>query len=78
MQAVNGETANTSNVKPPLWMAGPLLKYAHVIVVPVVVAAVLHMMPGGGGHSNYRTPPPWEPEVENRYPFRHWARDVLI
>ena len=36
------------------------------------------MLHQGGTGSGYRTPPSWGPEVAERYPFRHWARDVLV
>ena len=26
---------------------------------------------------NLRSPPSWSPEVQNAYPFRHWAHDVM-
>ena len=37
---------------------------------------------GWGGHrnigGNLRQPPAWAPEMERQYPFRHFARDLLL
>ena len=34
--------------------------------------------PGGrGGFGNNRQPPPWSPERETTYPFRHWVQYLL-
>jgi hypothetical protein len=35
------------------------------------------MFPIGGGHST-KQPNAWGPEMEDRYPFRYWCRDILL
>ncbi|CAE8619736.1 unnamed protein product [Polarella glacialis] len=58
--------------------------YAITVATPCgVLLIVFYMQPGqgrGGQGTNvgYRTPPSWGPEMEARYPFRHWSRDVLV
>ena len=37
-------------------------------------AAFMHMIPGSAVP---RIPPAWSPDMAHRYPFRHWAQDVL-
>ena len=37
-------------------------------------AAIVHMIPG---NAVPRMPPAWSPDMSHRYPFRHWAQDVL-
>lgn len=52
----------------------------HNILALLWAASILILMVGGGGATNpgYRTPPAWGPEMADRYPFRTWARHVLI
>ena len=35
------------------------------------------MIPGQHA-AGQRRPPAWGPEMEARYPIRHWARDILV
>ncbi|CAE8605145.1 unnamed protein product [Polarella glacialis] len=69
-------------MKPPaIWDRAA---YACTVVGPFgVLLIVIFMQPGQGRNGagtnvGYRTPPSWGPELEARYPFRHWSRDVLV
>ena len=46
----------------------------------LAMLVIIHMQPavGAGGGSGMRNPPSWGPEMESRYPFRHWSRDVMV
>ena len=59
------------------------MKIAHLQSwMPWIAAAsiswIVIMMYPGSSNSNNRTPPSWGPELGDRYPFRTWARDVMI
>ena len=36
------------------------------------------MMPLQQHAAGQRRPPAWGPEMESRYSFRHWARDIMV
>ena len=40
-----------------------------------MLSLVSLMMPNNG---SIRDPPSWSPELESRYPFRDWVRDVYL
>jgi len=41
------------------------------------ICSLVSCMQNTGGSGEPRGPKPWGPEMEERYPFRHWNRDVL-
>ncbi|CAK8988411.1 unnamed protein product [Durusdinium trenchii] len=48
-----------------------------VILTCIPLAAIMcHMFPGNS--NALRTPPSWSPELEGSYPFRQWARDIML
>ena len=55
-----------------------VLHRPYLVALLCTLALVSLMFHQGGTGSGYRTPPAWGPEVAERYPFRHWARDVLV
>ena len=44
------------------------------------LAVLCCMQPALGGQGNVsgRGPPAWSPEMETRYPFRNWSRDIMV
>ena len=65
-------------------MGHPLLHVASVravatmLMVGTVVSATVFMVGAAATSPGHRTPPAWGPEMAERYPFKHWARDVLV
>ena len=49
-----------------------LLVLLNILLVSMFVC---HMMPQ---NNNNRQPPAWSPNMEERYPFRNWCRDLLL
>ena len=74
----------TSGRSPLMWVGShaPLQKirqHPYVILALASLGVIGYMQPGGNSlHGSTRQPPAWSPEIESRYPFRHWARDIMV
>ena len=73
-EVVNDEGGGSS---PAWWLAFHAITTAASGAACCVLPNL--MVPGGGGGSggSWRRPPAWGPEMESRYPFRFWSRDLL-
>ena len=73
------EEVVTDDGSPTWWLAFHVL--ATVASGAACCALPNLMQPGGGGGGggggSWRRPPAWGPEMESRYPFRFWSRDLL-
>lgn len=48
------------------------------INVVSILSCVCHMMGHGSSHGSSRTPPAWAPDMEPRYTFAMWQREILL
>ena len=78
------DLAEPAAARPPLTPATShsmrtVLLRTHTILAFLAAASILVFMIGGGAANvGHRTPPAWGPELVERYPFRTWARHVLV
>jgi len=54
--------------------------YVGILAINAVCAlsCIAHMMNQGHGYGSSRNPPSWAPDMEPRYTFAMWQRDVLL
>lgn len=80
--ALDRQTVNETTMISETSPKGALSFPAHIPMLISCIAAVAllslvcHMFPAQG--NALRTPPSWNPDQEYQYPFRQWARNIML